>query len=240
MQEQQTTVGGPITLDDVRQALGETSALDTNASKIRTIIGRGSFATIQKHLDTLRAQRVAAAQPAAEQSIPKAPQDAVEMLWAAAWGAAQTKTLARLEALSAERDGLQATTAAQAADVSALTEQLDTLEAQAEALASAQTKADAIASELAAAAAVKSAGHAQELAFAQAETTHVKEAAAHAAELAQRDTLLAQRETEIKLQAHQSTIDRMTEQLADLKALHIVAATAHPAPVTKEPKEPKK
>ena len=42
-------VSGPITIDDVRLALGETDPSTTNANKIRQIIGRGGFTTIQKH-----------------------------------------------------------------------------------------------------------------------------------------------------------------------------------------------
>lgn len=231
MQEQQTTaVSGPVTLDDVRQALGETSALDTNASKIRTIIGRGSFATIQKHLDTLRAQRVAAAQPAAEQSIPKAPADAVEMLWAAAWGAAQTKTLARLEGLSAERDGLQATTAAQAADIAALTEQFDVLEAQAHANAQALATAQAAAKESDDTWEHSFQFQTAALATAQAEIVRVTEAAAHAAELAVRDA-------QIERQTMQMTIERLTDQLSESKALHI--AQAMKATIEQPTAEPK-
>lgn len=220
MQEQQNSVpGGPVTIDDVRQALGETSALDTNASKIRAVLGRGSFATIQKHLDTLRAQLVAAAQPPGEQSVPKAPAEAVDMLWAAAWGAAQTKTLARMEALSAERDGLQATTAAQTADVAALTEQLDTLELQAHTHAVALEQAQVAVVEQAAGAAAQLAAHAQALTTAQAELARVTEAAAHASDIASRDAL-------IERQTQQMNIDRLTQQLAESKALHIAHAQA--------------
>lgn len=225
MQEQQTTAAaGPVTLDDVRNALGETSALDTNASKIRFIIGRGSFATIQKHLETLRTQLVAAVQPQAATDTPIAPADLVGAVWSAAWASAQVLTLARLEKLSAERDGLQATTDAQASDLSSLTVQLDTLEAQAQAAATALTTAQAAAAELAAATAAEAAAQALALTAAQAEIAHVTEAAAHAAELA---ALTAQ----VERQALQSAIDRMHDQLGELKALHIVAATtAQPKP----------
>lgn len=217
MQEQQNSAaGGPVTIDDVRLALGETSPVDTNASKIRAVLGRGSFATIQKHLDALRAQRVAAAQPAAEQSVPKPPAEAVDMLWAAAWGAAQTKTLARLESLSAERDGLQATAAAQAADVSALTEQLDTVEAQANAQAVAQAAAQAAAQEQSAAAAALAIEQQAALTAVQAALTAAQAESAHAKALADRDM-------QIERQTLQSAIDRMSDQLGELKAQRIAA-----------------
>ena len=49
-----TTPTGPITIDDVRQALADfrLNPSSTNAGAIRKIIGRGSYATVQKHLDT--------------------------------------------------------------------------------------------------------------------------------------------------------------------------------------------
>lgn len=223
-----TTGTGPVTLDDVKQALGDTAPADTNANKLRAIIGRGSFATIQKHLETLRAQRIAAAQPAAEQSIPKPPQEAVEMLWAAAWGAAQTKTLARLESLSGERDGLLAQSQAQAADIASLAEQLDTLEgsfqSQAAALAAAQQSA------MAEVEAAKNAlqGKADELAAVQAALAKAISDAAHAAELAARDAVIAR-------QNMQSVIDRLTDQLSESKALHIAQATQPAPPATPAP-----
>jgi hypothetical protein len=241
---QSTQNTGPISFDDVRAAVGDSSPFETNVNRLRERIGRGSFATIQKHLDVLRAQRVAAAQPETSTSVPKAPADAVEIMWAAAWGVAQTKTLARLEFLSAERDGLQAITVAQAADVSSLTEQLDVLDAQAQAAVIALAAAQTTSSEQAITAAVQSAAQAkidadnaatqaQALAQAHADIARITADAAHAAQLA---TLTAQ----VERQALQSAIDRMHDQLAELKALHIVAATAHPAPATTKEKESKK
>ena len=78
--EQMTT--GPVTFDDVRAALGDQDPTGTNAGAVRRIIGRGSLSTIQKHLDTLRAQAV---QPAAEApgKVPDAPQDLIQGVWAA-------------------------------------------------------------------------------------------------------------------------------------------------------------
>jgi hypothetical protein len=223
MDEQKAAVpaAGPVTLDDVRAALGDIAPGETNANKLRAVIGRGSFATIQKHIETLRAQRIAAAQPVAEQSIPKPPQDAVEMLWAAAWGAAQTKTLARLEGLSAERDGLLMQSQSQAADIASLAEQLDTLESsfqsQAAALKVAQESAEA--QVLSAKTALERLS--AELVSAHAEITKARSDAKHAAELAARDAVIAQ-------QAMQSAIDRLTDQLSESKALHIAHAMQPP------------
>lgn len=225
MQNQQpiTTIAatGPVTIDDVRQALGDTPPGDTNANKLRAIIGRGSFATIQKFLEMLRAERIAAAQPAAEQGVPKAPDDAVAMLWAAAWGAAQTKTLTRLEALSAERDGLITQTQAQTADIAALAEQLDTLEGSFQSQAAALTAA-----QQSAIAEVESAKDALQvqadlLATTKAELEKTRTEAQHAAALAVRDA-------EIERQTMQRTVERLTEQLSESKAMHMAYAMQPP------------
>ncbi|MBK6559920.1 MAG: DNA-binding protein [Comamonadaceae bacterium] len=45
---------GPISLADVRQALADTDPSGTNAGALRKIMGRGSYPTIQKHLDAIR------------------------------------------------------------------------------------------------------------------------------------------------------------------------------------------
>jgi hypothetical protein len=217
MQDQTST--NYVGLEDVRQALldmGNVSPFNTNAGKVRDKIDRGSNGTIQKHLIFLRNQIIAAAQPQAEQSVPKPPQDAVEMLWAAAWGAAQTKTLARLESLSAERDGLRATTIAQTADLEAFTEQLDALASQVQEHVSAAERVHAVEIQKTATAAAQSAAQTQALAALQAELARVTEASDHAAELAIRDA-------QIERQALQSIIDRQSDQLGELKALRITA-----------------
>ena len=84
--EQMTT--GPVTFDDVRQALGDQDPAQTNAGALRKLLGRGSLSTIQKHLDTLRTQAV---QPAVEApgKVPDAPQDLIQVVWAQAWATAQ-------------------------------------------------------------------------------------------------------------------------------------------------------
>jgi len=234
---------GPVTLEDVSRALGDMSPHDTNANRLRAILRRGSFTTVQKHLDTLRAQRIAAAQPAAEQSAPKAPAEAVEMLWAAAWNAAQAKTMGRLESLSAERDGLVAKSQAQGADIASLVEQLDTLEAslqsQAEALKAAQESALAEAQsakdELQVQADVLAETRA-ELAKAHSDAERAVQVAAATLAKAQSDAehaaALAVRDAQIERQTMQHTIERLTEQLSESKALHIANAMQQvkPAP----------
>lgn len=206
---------GPVTLDDVRQALGEVSAFETNANKLREIIGRGSFATIQKHLEAIRTECIAAAQPPTSPDVPQPPADLMASLWTAAYAAAQVKTLARLEKLSAERDDLQAQAQAQAADLVALTAQLDTLDAQAQTHASLLAAAEAVAKADADAARETMEAQASALLTTQSELAKVKAEGDHAAALAARDA-------QIERQTLQNTIDRLTDQISELKALRIV------------------
>ena len=98
---------GPISLADVRQALADTDPSGTNAGALRKIMGRGSYATIQKHLDAIRQER-APVVPVAPGTTPAPPADAVAAIWGAAYAAAQVLTLGRLEIVTAERDAARA------------------------------------------------------------------------------------------------------------------------------------
>ena len=94
-----------ITFADVVEALGDTDISTTNASKLRaTLGGRGSFSTIQKHLDTIRAQRIKAQQPEAVQ-VPAAPPELLQM-WGAAVQIATAQVRIRLDAVVQTRDML--------------------------------------------------------------------------------------------------------------------------------------
>ena len=95
-----------VTIDDVRTILEGTDPNQTNASKVRALLGnRGSFETIQKHLGTLRAEMAAAAMPpVAADQVPALPTEAAQAMWVAAWTAAQVATMARAEKLASERD----------------------------------------------------------------------------------------------------------------------------------------
>lgn len=77
---QTPAVASRVTLDDVRAVLNGTDLHSTNASKVRTLLGgRGSFETIQKHLNTLRAElAAAAAPPVAADQVPVMPADAAQ------------------------------------------------------------------------------------------------------------------------------------------------------------------
>ena len=66
---------GPVTLDDVRAAIGDTDPSTTNASKLRAALGRGSQSTIQKHLDFIRAELAAAAPSLEATAAPEVPKE---------------------------------------------------------------------------------------------------------------------------------------------------------------------
>jgi len=202
---------GPLTLADVRQALADTDPNSTNAGKIREKLGRGSFATIQKHLETLRSE-LAPVVPVAPGSAPAAPADAVSAIWGAAWAQAQILTLGRLESVTAERDASRSLADALAQDVSALSAAIDEKTAgfevqtavfseQLEKIKSSEDEVLARAAELA-----------HELGLARAEIEKVTTAAAAAA-------TLAERETQIKLQTLQTVLDKAISEVSDYKSL---------------------
>lgn len=101
--EQMTT--GPVTFDDVRQALGDIDPASTNAGALRKLLGRGSLSTIQRHLDALRAQAVQPAAPEAGE-VPKPPADLLQGLWAHAWAQAQAMVQTALAAALAKAEAL--------------------------------------------------------------------------------------------------------------------------------------
>ena len=198
---------GPITLADVRAALADTDPGTTNAGALRQIIGRGSFATVQKHLDAIRAERAPVA-PSAPGAIPPAPADAVAAIWGAAWAQAQAVTLSRLERLSAERDAAQALAAAQAQDVAGLAAEIDAMTAAAQEQGAAQAQA----LETAQATTAEAAALAQDLASARAEIERITAAAAQA-------QALAQREAQIERQTLQAALERQIDKYTELKSV---------------------
>ena len=206
-----STVTGPITLADVRSALAGTDPSSTNAGKVREKLGRGSFATIQKHLQALR-DELAPVVPVAPGATPAAPADAVAAIWGAAWAQAQVLTLGRLEIVTAERDAAVALASAQAQDVFALSTEIDTktaifeentavFEQELEKSKSTEEKVTARAQALA-----------QELAAAKVEIEKIKAEAASAA-------ALADREAQIKLQTLQTVLDKAIGEVSDYKSL---------------------
>lgn len=94
-----------ITYDDVLVAIARTGGdLNlTNASKLRSVIGRGSFTTIQRFLD--RAREAAAPAPSiGEGDIPAPPKNVLAHLWGMAYVAAKACYLDEIRLLTAERD----------------------------------------------------------------------------------------------------------------------------------------
>lgn len=215
--EKQSGSTGPVTLDDVRVALGDANPFETNASKLRGIIKRGSNFTIQKHLEKIRSERIAAAQPPTTIIVPKAPEELMASFWEASWNAAQVLTLSRLDSLTIERDGLRDTAMAQSSDIAELTTRLDDLEAQAQDYEITLGNLQADAETSAGWAREKQEQTEAELNAAKEEITKLKDKARHAAEIASRDA-------QIQKQTMQATIDNLTNQIGELKALRIATA----------------
>ena len=205
------TTTGPITLADVKSALGDTDPSSTNAGAVRAIIGRGSYATIQKHLDTIRAE-LAPVPPVAPGTAPGAPTMLIDQVWVAAWTAAQALTLGRLETVTAERDAARALAEVQAQDVAALSGEVDTLtEATADAKTAAAASREALVT-FGERAEAELAEHATAIAAANAEIEKLKMEATAAAELAKRDA-------QIERQSLQAAIDRQIDRYTELKSV---------------------
>ena len=185
---------GNVTLDDVRKVMEGMDPDQTGSRAIRVMLGnRGSLGTIQKHLETLRAEQAAKlAPPIGADQTPAMPAEAVAAtaataaaMWAAAWTAAQVQTLRRTEALAADRDAALSTLARVRVDVAELAESVDQQAGQLEQEAAARAKeqaahvADVARLEAARVAAVELAErNANELDKARSDAVHVAEVAA--------------------------------------------------------------
>lgn len=213
---------GHITFEDVRIALGNTDPDETHAGKLRAIIGRGSNKTVQIHLDAIRKAR-APVLPGTQAPPPSVPKDVMEAVWTVAWSAAQAHTYGRAERLSAERDAalqISSTRASEIAglneDVDALREKITSAEASSDAATEALTKANADAAEALAteraAAAKAAAATASHIANLESTIERLGAIGKHEAEIAKRDAQLAGK-------SMQTTIDRLTDQIGELKSL---------------------
>lgn len=210
---------GPVTFDDVRQALGDQDPAQTNAGALRKLLGRGSLSTIQKHLDALRAQAV---QPAAapEGEVPKAPNDLIQGVWAHAWAVAQALVQTALASAQARAEGL-----AVALGI-----------AQADAVA-AQAEADQARDELGAVVArLEGLDGQHKAAIDQIQAAHQEQVLAlraglsdarHDAEQARNELAVAQARHAADLAVLRGELDRQVSQLADLRA----ALRPAPAPL---------
>lgn len=211
----------PITADDVMAACitNGVNPLQTNAAKVRAVLGRGSFATIQKHLDSLR-QSAAPQRPADMAVVPAAPADVLSSLWSAAYNAAGLQLGARLAVLMTELDGWKAKAAGSADDVTALAAQVDELEASKAVQATELATAQAVVQSAAEAAQAVQADLIGQLDVLKTELAQVRANAVHSAELAARDLM-------IERQSMQTTVNRLTDQIGELKSL--VALQARPS-----------
>ena len=206
---------GPITMADVR-AVMEAHPEVNSANAIRAILKRGSFGTIDKHLKKIRAERAAALLPAVEPAtaIAKAivaPADALATIWSAAVATVTATVMTRLHEVTVQRDELLRQTAQQAADLEDAAAAVDEMTAVAEkAQAAAEAAATATTTATGAAGAMLETVR-RELSAAQAEVTRVSAAT----ELVQRD---AQIQRMSERQALQDTINKLTDQVAELKS----------------------
>lgn len=198
-----------VNIDDVRTILEGTDPNQTNASKVRALLGnRGSFETIQKHLGTLRAElAAAAAPPVAADQVPPVPTEAVYQIWVAAWTAAQAGTMARAEKLAAERDSALLKLETMGQD---LAEHLETMDEQASKLDQAAATVGTVqAAHLADVARLEALHLAdqKDLERTRQELAKEKAAAQHAAEIAESGRDLIRQE-----------LARLTDQVGELKA----------------------
>ena len=201
---------GPITIDDVRAALADTDPTTTNAGALQKLIGRGSNATVQKHLDTIRAERAPA--PVAPGAAPAAPADAVAAIWGAAWAAAQVHTLGRLERVAADRDHLAGQVVQLGQDLAAALSELDGVKVGTDALVKASGEAvGAIQAERDEALEIANEAK-QALEASRIDFERLKAGA-------QANEAMLKKDAQNAALTLQSTIDRLTDQVGELKSL---------------------
>ena len=223
---------GNITLEDVRQALGDKDPNGVNAGTLRAILGRGSNQTIQKHLDKIRAEQVPAPLPITGEA-PAAPKELVQSLWAAAWSSAQAQTSGMLASVMAKLDVTEqalvtsrndADAAQSSADtaVSVLAEEQQQAKAKTEALVS---EKESLAKELAD---QKAKAEAESKAAADLLAT-VKASAELAAERAAAASALQEAKHSAGVELMRSEMDRLVNQLADLRSALAARPPVQPA-----------
>ena len=213
----QINSGATVTVEDVAAAceMMGVNAAETNSNKVRQNLGRGSLSTIQKHLQSLRDDAARVQEPPTQTGVPPVPTEvhsALNSLWNAAYLAASRDFAGQLVKAWSERDLMRESVITWRADVESLTDQLDE-----EVAASVQAKADretAIEQRNEAVQSLLSVRQSSEEQVEQIQAAAVKEssAAAHRAEL---NAL----ERTIERQSLQSTIDRLTDQIGELKGL---------------------
>lgn len=116
----------PVTLADVQAALEQmgVDATATNAATIRETLGRGSYRTIQKHLDALRSALMEP-EPEIVETPPEAPQEILAGIWAVVWAEASRRYGAKLLAVIEQADDLAERLATATNDLDELLADLD-------------------------------------------------------------------------------------------------------------------
>lgn len=215
-----TVATGPVSFDDVVRAIGDSDPSETNAAKLRTIIGRGSYATIQRHLDAIRAQRARALQPA-EVKTPDAPPELLSM-WGAAVAVAVAQVRTRLDSVVQERDSLAQALTSSRGDTQALASELEAMAARAEAAAAdAAQQITQLQNQAAEQAQAMQAMQAQAQQALQAQ----QEAAAQELAAVRQELVSVRHEKELERAQHAAAtallrgeLDRLVNNLADLRA----------------------
>jgi hypothetical protein len=152
-QSQANNIGtGPVTIDDVAEAIGDADPRQTNAAAVRRTLGRGSLSTIQRHLEVLRRERSAEAGIADRDDIeaPEAPKPVMRGLWEAAYGLALATVQDRLIRAQSRIADLESIEQGQRSEIETLAALVDQVEAErntaiadAKAAREAQAKAEA-------------------------------------------------------------------------------------------------
>lgn len=202
-----------ITIEDVRSALADTHPGEVSAASLRDRLGRGSFETIQRHLKTLREERISESKPAAV-AVPPPEEGLVRALWSAAWLAARQESLTRIDTLAMERDGAFAYVKTLEADSLSLATARDEAEQAAEVQRVEHAAELERLTEGAGAVRAQLLALQSELQEANALIQSLKSESEHSHEIAQRDAALKDR-------AHQMDREHLLNQLAELKsAIH--------------------
>ena len=212
---------GNITVEDVKQALGDKDPNQTNAGTLRAILGRGSNQTIQKYLEKIRAELMPAPLVATGEA-PSVPKELMQSLWSAAWQGAQAQTAGALASAlyKLESTELQLSTARADADaaqgaadtaVSVLAEEQEQGKKAVESLAQEKSALEKELADQKAKTEAEAKTAADQLATAKAEAALAAERASAALALQEAKHLAA-------VELMRSEMDRLVNQLADLRA----------------------
>ena len=226
-----------VTFEDVRAAVGDSDPNLTNSSKIRLLIGRGSFGTIQKHLETLRDTFNSNSIPlntSSSSELPPPPVDLIQSIWSSAYLHALNIFRDRNDLITKERDQLLNQIISLKNDLSDALRTNDNVD---QVLLDAMSDRDSALSELSV---LKDTFNLLRIEYDsyrshnQAITNDLNVALSRDFEIEKRDRI-------IERQLSQSTIDSLTNQIVELKLLlSIQSQKSSPqkkAPVQKAPSD---